>query len=320
MKIGSLNLRNPVALAPMAGLSDVPFRSIAWRMGVGYMVSEMVSSKAELWETGKSRLRRVPVPGAFPVAVQIAGTQPKVMAEAARRHVDDGVQVIDINFGCPAKKVCRKSAGSALLADLALIGRIVAEVVAAVAVPVTVKTRAGLVPGDGLGVEAGRIAAECGAALVVMHGRSRACRFNGSADYAPVRRLKQVVDVPVLVNGDIDSASQAHAALAASGADGVMIGRGAIGQPWIFAALTGAQTPTRAQRWRLISEHVAMMHDFYGVTDGVRIARKHVIAYLQRLQWAQRAPQFLQLDDAQQQLDWIACLAEVDVAGGQQAA
>ena len=304
----------------MAGLSDVPFRSLVWRMGAGYMVSEMVSSKAELRETGKSRLRRVPVPGAFPVAVQIAGTDPKVMADAARRHVDDGVQVIDINFGCPAKKVCRKSAGSALLADLDLLGRIVAGVVAAVEVPVTIKTRAGLVVGDRLGVQAGRIAAECGAQLIVMHGRSRACRFNGHADYAAVRQLKQTVDVPVLVNGDIDSVEQANTALTATGADGVMIGRGAIGQPWIFAALTGAKIPQRAEQWRLVQEHVAMMHDFYGAQDAVRIARKHVIAYLQRLQCGNYSPHFLRLGDAQQQLDWLACVAENDLQADRKAA
>lgn len=314
LNIGSITLRNATALAPMAGLGDVPFRTLAWRMGAGYMVSEMLSSKAALWETGKSRLRRKPVPGAKPVAVQIAGTDPEDMAEAAKRHVDDGVEVIDINFGCPAKKVCRKSAGSALLADLGLIGRIVDEVVRASTVPVTVKTRTGLVPGDGLGVEAGRIAAANGAQMIVMHGRSRACKFNGRADYGAVRQLKGLVDVPVMVNGDIDTVDQARAALLASSADGVMIGRGAIGQPWIFAALTGAAMPDVAEKWRLIQEHVGMMHDFYGAETGVRIARKHVIAYMQRLQCAELTPSFLKLKTTAQQVQWLNKLAAAQIA------
>ena len=320
MNLGPHTLRNTVALAPMAGLSDVPFRTLAWRMGAGYMVSEMVSSKAQLWETGKSRLRRVPVPGVNPVAVQIAGTDPVDMAQAARRHVDEGVQVIDINFGCPAKKVCRKLAGSALLADLDLVARIVHEVAQAVDVPVTVKTRTGLVAGDDLGVAAGCIAAANGAAMIVMHGRSRACRFNGHAEYAAVRRLKARVDVPVLVNGDIGSARDARAALAATAADGVMIGRSALGQPWLFAELTGAAVPDRVHKWRLVSEHVAMMHDFYGAQSGARIARKHVAAYLQRLDCAQLMPQFVTLDGAAQQLTWLDRQAAQDLQNKQRAA
>ena len=289
----------------MAGLSDVPFRTLAWRLGAGYMVSEMVSSKAELWDTGKSRLRRVPVPGAEPVAVQIAGTEPRVMAEAARRHVQDGVQVIDINFGCPAKKVCRKAAGSALLADLPLIGRIVSAVVASVSVPVTVKTRTGLTLDDDLGVAAGRVAADSGAQMVVMHGRSRACKFNGSADYTLVRRLKSLIQVPVVVNGDIRTAADAQHALTASGADGVMIGRGAVGQPWLFAELTGALVPDVAQRWQLVLEHVAHMHDFYGAEMGVRVARKHIIAYLEHLGGTAGVADGLRISDAPAQLEWL---------------
>ena len=310
MQIGNQTLRNHFALAPMAGLSDVPFRTMAWRMGAGYMVSEMLSSKPELWESGKSRLRRIPVPGVNPLTIQIAGTDPLVMAEAARRHVDDGVQIIDINFGCPAKKVCRKSAGSALLGDIKLIGRIVSAVSQAVVVPVTVKTRVGLVVGDDLGIEAGRVAVDNGAQMVVMHGRSRACKFNGRADYDPVRRLKSMVSVPVLVNGDIESTVQAEFALAASGADGVMIGRGALGQPWIFSELTGQALPNLQQKWALIMEHVQLMHEFYGEEGGVRIARKHVIAYLQRLGCSGRVREFVKLDGASAQLDWLAFVAE----------
>lgn len=307
MQIGSIQLRNPFALAPMAGLSDVPFRTLAWRFGAGYLVSEMVSSQPQLWETGKSRLRRIPVVGAKPVAVQIAGTDPATMAEAAHRHVQEGAEVIDINFGCPAKKVCRKAAGSALLGDLDLIGRIVAEVVEKVDVPVTVKTRTGLHPGDDIGVQAGVVAARSGASMIVMHGRSRACKFAGAVDYAPVARLVEQVDVPVMVNGDIDSAVAVQRALDATGAQGVMLGRGAMGQPWLFAELTGLAVPSLAQRWEIIAEHLAMMHEFYGERAGVGIGRKHVIAYLQRLGFEKDGfKEFLKLQSARQQLAWLS--------------
>ncbi len=320
MHIGSLPIRNAVALAPMAGLSDVPFRTLAWRMGVGYMVSEMVSSKPELWETGKSRLRRIPVPGANPVAVQIAGTDPEVMADAARRHVQDGVQIIDINFGCPAKKVCRKAAGSALLADLDLLARIVDRVAHAVDIPVTVKTRTGLTPADRLGVAAGRTAAANGAQMIVMHGRSRACKFNGEVDYRPVRvlveALRGTARIPVLVNGDIRSARDARRALALSGADGVMVGRAALGQPWLFAELTSQPMPNRAQRWQLMLEHVESMYEFYGEHAALGIVRKHVKAYLEHFGCGRHTSQFMALPRAAGQRLWLQQLAEADLHDG----
>lgn len=292
----------------MAGLTDVPFRTFAWRYGASYMVSEMVSDKPELWESGKSRLRRVPVPGVAPVAVQIAGTDPLVMADAARRHVDDGVDVIDINFGCPAKKVCRKAAGSALLSDLPLIGRIVEAVASAVDVPVTVKTRTGLLPGDGVGVEAGCVAESAGARMIVMHARSRACRFVGAVDYAAVADLKQKVQVPVLVNGDISNSSKVSAILADTGADGVMIGRAAFGQPWIFQELMHRPSPSLQERWAVVLEHVTRMHAFYGEDTGVRIARKHIEAYGRTLDFDPRPG--LGLEQAKEQLNWLAQVQE----------
>ncbi len=310
VQIGPYRLRNPFALAPMAGLSDVPFRSVAWRMGCGYQVSEMVSSKPELWETGKSRLRRVPVPGAQPVAVQIAGTEPGVLADAARRHVDDGVQVIDINFGCPAKKVCRKAAGSALLADTDLIARIINAVANAVPVPVTMKIRTGLVPGDGLGLAAALAGEAAGAQMIVVHGRSRACRFHGAVDPRPISAIKARVRVPVLANGDVDSAQAARDLLAVTGADGVMIGRGALGQPWLFCALNGEPVPDMQARWRCVLDHVAHMHDFYGAEQGLRIARKHVAAYLARLRPGADVAEFQSLACADAQLHWLGALAE----------
>ena len=288
MHIGPISLRNPFALAPMAGYSDVPFRTVAWRMGAGYMVSEMVSAKPELWETGKSRARRVPVAGVDPVAIQIAGADPQQLSEAARRHADEGVQVIDINFGCPAKKVCRRAAGSALLGDLKLLGDIVARVVDAVSIPVTVKTRTGLTREDQLGLEAARIAQEAGAQMVVLHGRSRACRFNGHAEMRSAQHLKAQLQIPLLVNGDIDSVETADQALRVSGADGVMLGRGAIGRPWIFAELAAAagysvQVPNTQEKWKTVLSHLQHMHEFYGEENGVRIARKHVLGYLREL-------------------------------------
>ncbi len=310
VQIGPFSLRNSFALAPMAGLSDVPFRTLAWRYGAGYLVSEMVSAKPELWETGKSRLRRVPVPGATPVAVQIAGTDPASMADAARRHVDDGVQIIDINFGCPAKKVCRKAAGSALLCDTALIGRIVETVAAAVDAPVTAKLRTGLVPGDGLGVLAGRTAVMAGAQALVMHGRSRACKFNGNARYDAIAELCASVDVPVLVNGDVRTAQQARAAMAATGASGVMIGRGAFGRPWLFAELTDARSVSLLEKWRTVAEHVDMMHEFYGADAGLRIARKHVLAYFEELDCAAHGAAFLKETSAAGQQAFLARLTE----------
>ena len=302
----TVSLRSPFALAPMAGLTDVPFRTLAWELGAGYMVSEMVTSKAELWETGKSRLRRVLVPGVNPNAVQIAGHDPGVMAESAKRLVGEGVQVIDINFGCPAKKVCRKAAGSALLADIDNIGRIVETVAGAVDVPVTIKTRTGLTIEDEAGVLAACAAQEAGARMVVMHGRSRACRFKGQASFEKIQLAKQKLNIPLLVNGDIDSLASAQKARAISGADGVMIGRGAIGQPWIFAELVGLPLPNRQQQLQIILRHLKLMHEFYGPEQGMRIARKHVEAYLGRLGASHLCRAFMSLDSADAQVVWLS--------------
>lgn len=292
----------------MAGLTDVPFRTLAWRYGAGYMVSEMVSSKPQLWETGKSRLRRVPVPGVQPNAVQLAGTDPKVLAESARRHVDQGVEVIDINLGCPAKKVCKKLAGSALLANLPLLGELVESVTAAVGIPVTVKTRLGLQPGDGIGLEAARVAQEAGAQMVVMHARSRACRFAGQVDYAGVAAVKAALTIPVLVNGDIASVQRARYALKVTRADGIMLGRGALGRPWIFCELSGKELPSLVERWQVMAEHLDSMHDFYGEPAGVRIARKHIAAYAEVLDFSGygiRLNTFQQINSAAGQLSWL---------------
>ena len=310
LSLGALQLRNRVALAPMAGLTDVPFRTLAWRFGAGHMVSEMVASKLDLWHTQKSQLRREALPCAAPMAVQMAGNDPVVMAETARRLVDEGAALIDINFGCPAKKVCRRAAGSALLADLDRVAAIVETVAAAVPVPVTVKTRTGLTPNDRLGVAAARVAEQAGARMVVMHGRSRACKFTGAVRFAPTGEARDALSIPLLVNGDIEDMHGATYALQQSRADGIMIGRGAIGQPWIFQVLAGGAEPSVAQRLRIMCEHLDHMHTFYGLQQGVRIARKHVQAYLRRLGAAGLILDFMRLDTAFAQLTWLGALTE----------
>jgi len=281
--IGPHQLRNNVVLAPMAGVTDAPFRALAWRYGAGYVVSEMVGSRAALWQTPKSRMRRRTVPGIHPVAVQIAGGDPDTIAEAAVRHWQDGADVIDINFGCPAKKVCRKAAGSQLLADEDLVRRIIAAAVAAVPVPVTVKIRTGYSPERRNGVEIARIAAGEGAAAIAVHGRTRACRFEGPVEYDTIARIKQAVRSPVLANGDLTCPEDVRRVLEHTGADGVMIGRAALGAPWLpgqMAGVTG-ELPL-GEKLDVMREHLEAGHRFYG-EPGVRIMRKHVQWYVEKL-------------------------------------
>lgn len=298
-------LRNRLTLAPMAGMTDVPFRTLAWSFGAGHMVSEMITSKPELWDTGKSRSRRVQIKDVHPQAVQIAGHDPQVMADSARRLVDEGIELIDINFGCPAKKVCRKAAGSALLGDIDQVQRIVGAVVAAVDVPVSIKTRIGLTLEDNAGAEAALAAQNAGAQMIVMHGRSRACRFKGQALPQRLQDARSLIRVPLLVNGDIVDETSAMRALLASGADGVMIGRGAMGQPWIFAELLGQPLPSFPKRLDVIEQHLQMMHEFYGEEAGARIARKHMQAYLQCWGTAELIPSFMPITEAREQLSWL---------------
>lgn len=318
LNLGKVQLRNRVALAPMAGLTDVPFRTLAWRFGAGHMVSEMVASKLELWNTQKSQLRRIAVAGSAPMAVQMAGNDAAVMAETARRLTGEGAALIDINFGCPAKKVCRRAAGSALLADLDRIANIVEAVAAAVTVPVTVKTRTGLEVDDEYGVDAAVAAQQAGASMVVMHGRSRACRFVGPVRFQAVRKARRRLTIPLLVNGDIEDPTGALSALGQTSADGVMIGRGAIGQPWIFQVLAGGELPTVSERLVVMTEHLEHMHQFYGLQQGVRIARKHIQAYLQNLGVAELIPGFMRLDTAFEQLTWLRALTEPQILDLQQ--
>jgi len=287
LRIGPYTLPNRVALAPMAGVTDLPFRRLCARFGAGLVVSEMIASNPQLRATRKSRSRATHDAEIEPRSVQIAGSDPQQMAEAARYNVECGAQIIDINMGCPAKKVCRRAAGSALLADEALVAAILRAVVAAVDVPVTLKIRTGTAPQSRNGMTIARIAEDAGIAALAVHGRTRADAFSGSAEYDTIADIVAATDFPVFANGDIDSPERAARVIAHTGAAGVMIGRAAQGRPWLCGRIaafldTGvpAPEPTRQQQIDILRDHVAGLHRFYGDFMGVRIARKHFAWYL----------------------------------------
>jgi len=282
MNIGPYELAAPLALAPMAGVTDRPFRMLCRRMGAGIAASEMVTSDVRLWNTSKSRLRLDHRGEPDPRVVQIAGYDPGMMADAARQNVERGAQVIDINFGCPAKKVCNRAAGSALMRDEGLVRSILAAVVAAAGVPVTLKMRTGWDRENRNAVAIARIAEGEGIAGLAVHGRTRADFFAGDAEYETVAAVKRAVKLPVFVNGDIDCAAKALKALEQSGADGVMIGRAAQGRPWIFRELaaafakTSVAPPSLAEVRVIMLSHLEALYSFYGESQGVRVARKHL--------------------------------------------
>ncbi|WP_434532998.1 tRNA dihydrouridine synthase DusB [Alteromonas arenosi] len=274
-------------LAPMAGVTDRPFRQMCKAMGAGLVVSEMLSSNPDVWQSRKSQ-KRMDHTGEVGVrSVQIAGSEPDLMAQAAQFNVDNGAQIIDINMGCPAKKVNKKLAGSALLQDPKLVESIVQAVVKAVDVPVTLKIRTGWNQANRNGVEIARIAADNGIQSLAVHGRTRECMYKGHAEYETIRAIKQAIDIPVIANGDITSAEKAAEVMRKTGADGVMIGRGAQGNPWIFKQIiehfqTGrkAALPSLQEQHRVLREHLINVQQFYSGISGVRIARKHVGWYL----------------------------------------
>ncbi len=288
IQIGPYNLTGRAVLAPMAGVTDLPFRRLCRHYGAALVVSEMVISNSELWDSRKTRLRLSHDGDEQPRSVQIAGSDPAMMADAARRNVELGADIIDINMGCPAKKVCRKAAGSALLRDPALVGDILRAVVAAVEVPVTLKIRTGWSPAQRNGVDIARLAEDSGIAALAVHGRTRECRYNGHAEYDTIAAIVDAVQLPVFANGDITSAQRARQVLDHTGAAGVMIGRGAQGRPWIFREINaflerGEHAPvvSDSERAQTILSHLKALHRFYGEHQGLRIARKHFGWYLQ---------------------------------------
>ena len=286
MKIGNFDIASPFTLAPMAGITDVPFRRLCRRFGAGMTTSEMTTADIRLWQRTKSRRRLDLDMQDEPRVVQIAGADPARLALAARLCVDRGAQIIDINMGCPAKKVCRSAAGSALLRDPVLVGNIIDAVVAAVSVPVTVKIRTGWDPKNKNGVEIARIAEAAGARGIAVHGRTRACRYRGDAEYETVADIKSNVSIPVQANGDIDTPEKSLEVLRVTGVDGLMIGRAARGRPWIFRELetfyrTGLKSPPldKDDVRDIMLDHLNELYRFYGDTTGVRVARKHLTWY-----------------------------------------
>lgn len=315
-QIGPYTVASRVTLAPMAGVTDLPFRQLCRRFGAGLAVSEMVTSDSRLWNTRKSRQRLNHIGEAEPRAVQIAGGDPDMMAEAARLNVERGAQIIDINMGCPAKKVCKKAAGSALMKDEDLVNNILTAVVSAVDVPVTLKIRTGWSPEQRNGLAIARIAEAAGIQALAVHGRTRACKFEGQAEYDTIAAIKAAISIPVIANGDIDSPQKAKAVLDHTGADAVMIGRAAQGRPWLCREIdhylkTGflIESPGAEEIQQTLLEHLRALHDFYGEFMGVKIARKHVGWYLKAHpnNEAFRA-QFNQLESAEQQCEAIALL------------
>ncbi len=290
LKIGPYELDSPFVLAPMAGVTDRPFRKLCRYFGAGMTTSEMTTADTSLWQSPKSRYRLDLDLGSEPVAVQIAGSEPAQMALAARACVDRGAQIIDINMGCPAKKVCRKLAGSALMKDEALVARILDTVVAAVDVPVTLKMRTGWDPEHRNGPRIARIAEDSGIRSLAVHGRTRACRYLGEAEYETIARIKQDVSIPVIANGDLTTPEKSLEVLRLTNVDGLMIGRGAQGRPWIFRELNCyvenecAEAPLDKNELRaMMLAHLSDLHRFYGEKRGVRVARKHLAWYCDKL-------------------------------------
>ena len=290
IQIGPLTIAQPVLLAPMTGVTDLPFRTIVKRYGAGLTVTEMIASQAMVRETRQSIQKCEWHPSEEPVSIQLAGCDPAVMAEAAKLNADRGAAIIDINMGCPVKKVVNGDAGSALMRDLPLAARLIAATVAAVDVPVTLKMRMGWDHASLNAPELARIAEDLGIQLIVVHGRTRCQMYKGSADWAFVRQVKDAVRLPVIVNGDICTLDDVDAALAQSGADGVMIGRGAYGKPWLLAQAiawltTGRRLadPGLAEQFAVIVEHYGAMLDLYGSEIGVNMARKHLGWYTKGL-------------------------------------
>jgi len=290
MHIGSYQLKNNLIVAPMAGVTDRPFRQLCKSMGAGMAVSEMVASNSLLRGSAKTRRRANHEGEVDPISVQIAGADPRMLADAARYNVDEGAQIIDINMGCPAKKVCNVMAGSALLRDEPLVGRILDAVVAAVSVPVTLKIRTGWDRGNRNALSVARTAERAGIKALAIHGRTRACGYSGEAEYDTIAAVKARVGIPVIANGDISTPERVKQVLDYTHADGVMIGRAAQGRPWMFREIqhyleTGQRLPAPevGEIHRVLIGHLNDLYQFYGEYTGVRVARKHISWYTKGL-------------------------------------
>lgn len=309
--IGPYSISSPVILAPMAGVTDLPFRRLCHAQGAELVVSEMITSDVRLWNTAKSRNRLVHDKEMSPRSIQIAGGEASMMAEAARLNVEHGAQIIDINMGCPAKKVCNKAAGSALLKDEPLVRDILESVVNSVTVPVTLKIRTGWDESQKNGVRIAKMAEDLGIQAIAVHGRTRECKFKGNAEYDTIAEIKQALSIPVFANGDINSASKAKFVKDYTQADGIMIGRAAQGRPWIFREVlhflesgTELPSPSKEEIKELVLAHVKALHQFYGEYLGIRIARKHVGWYLNTLlDGSGFRSEFNRLEEIHEQLD-----------------
>src|SRR3982750_530668 len=291
MKIGPYELSSPVVLAPMAGVTDRPFRQLARQFGAGLAASEMITSDVRLWTTKKTRARMNHEGEPEPRVVQLAGADPQALAEAARRNIDLGAQIIDINMGCPAKKVCNRLCGSALLTDEALVANILSTVVAASTVPVTLKTRTGFTRDSRNGVRIAQLAESCGIAALAVHGRTREDFYDGAAEYDTIREIRSRIAIPLFAKGDIDSAQKARAVLDLTHATGVMLGRAAHGSPWVFRDVNYFLSNGKIAPALPISEvsatilaHLETLYAFYGEETGLRVARKHLGWYFEKLQ------------------------------------
>ena len=309
VSIGPYRLPNPLILAPMAGVTDQPFRRLCRRLGAGMAVAEMVTSDTRLWQSRKTQHRLIHRDENEPRSIQIAGADPQMVADAARANVQLGAQIIDINMGCPAKKVCNKAAGSALMRDERLVAEILAAVVAAVTVPVTLKIRTGWDHDNRNALRIAKIAEDAGISALAVHGRTRADLYTGQAEYDTIATIKQALSIPVFANGDIDSPRKARQVLDYTGVDALLIGRAAQGRPWIFREInhylaTGEYLPAIDNREieSILLEHLTALHAFYGEHLGVRIARKHVGWYLATLPGAgEFRAQFNRLDSTDAQ-------------------
>lgn len=290
MRIGPYHLKNNLIVAPMAGVTDRPFRMLCKSMGAGMAVSEMVSSNSLLYGSEKTKRRANHEGEVDPISVQIVGADPKMLARAAQYNVDEGAQIIDINMGCPAKKICNVMAGSALLQDEALVARILEAVVGAVAVPVTLKIRTGWDKQNRNAIRIAQIAEASGIQALAIHGRTRACAYTGDAEYDTITAVKANVNIPVIANGDITTPEKARYVLQQTGADAVMIGRAAQGRPWLFREIehfikTGTHLPAPQvdEVHRVLLKHVYELYSFYGEHTGLRVARKHISWYTKGL-------------------------------------